>query len=124
MNLERIKGTLIPVWYHVHRQHPAPPDAAGYVPEDKLLPVTDQYIDYDSEDLALLPGYTQVTIAEGRERGEVYIVRNDDIYTPVERMDGIAGGLAVPTPGGGWTALAGRPTHEDSEGNLYVRNYW
>jgi hypothetical protein len=91
----------------------------AYVPEDKLLPMSDQHIDYDSEEPALRAGYAQVQVD-----GEVYIVKAEDIYTKVVPYAGIAGGLAVPTPGGGWTALAGKPTHEDSEGNLYVRNYW
>ena len=91
----------------------------AYVPEDKLLPMSDQYIDYDSEEPALRAGYAQAQVD-----GEVYIVKAEDIYTKVVPYAGIAGGLAVPTPGGGWTALAGKPTHEDSEGNLYVRNYW
>jgi hypothetical protein len=107
------------VLYHVYSQHPARPDATGCVPEDKLLPMSDQHIDYDSEEPALRAGYAQVQVD-----GEVYIVKTDDVYTKVVPYAGIAGGLAVPTPGGGWTALAGKPTHEDSEGNLYVRNYW
>jgi len=120
MKLERINGTLVPVRYHRYSQHPAPPDITGYVLADDLLPISDQYIDYEADEPALKAGYTQVTA----EDGEVYIVRQADIYTRVVPHDGIAGGLAVPTPGGGLSALAGKPTHEDSEGNLYVRNYW
>ena len=119
-DLERINGELVLVRYHRYSQHPAPPDITGYVLADDLLPISDQYIDYEADEPALKAGYTQVTA----EDGEVYIVRQADIYTRVVPHDGIAGGLAVPTPGGGLSALAGKPTHEDSEGNLYVRNYW
>ena len=91
----------------------------AYVPEDKFLPLSDQYIDYDGEEPALRPGYAQVQLD-----GETYIVKAEDVYTKVVPHAGIAGGLAVPTPDGGLSALAGKPTHEDSEGNLYVRNYW
>lgn len=121
MKLERINGTLVPVRYHRYSQHPAPPDITGYVLADDLLPISDQYIDYEADEPALKAGYTHVTAENDHE---VYIVKAEDIYTKVVPHDGIAGGLAVPTPGGGWSALAGKPTHEDADGTLYVRGYW
>ncbi|NLP33436.1 MAG: hypothetical protein GX353_09855, partial [Oligella ureolytica] len=51
---------------------------AAYVPEDKLLPMSDQYIDYDGEEPALRTGYAQVQVD-----GETYIVKAEDIYTKV-----------------------------------------
>ena len=109
------------VLYHVYNQHPARPDATGYVPEDKLLPLSEQYIDFDADKPAFIAGFTQVTEPE---TGEVYIVPSDDIYTAVVESDVITGIRAVKTPGGGLTALAGKPTHEDADGIVYVRNYW
>ena len=122
--LERVENLVRVEYYAFGKEPPAgsrlpAPNAVGYVPEDKLLPMSDQYIDYDSEEPALRPGYVQVQVD-----GETYIVKAEDVYTKVISHAGIAGGLAVPTPGGGLSALAGKPTHEDSEGTLYVRNYW
>ena len=87
----------------------------AYVPEDKLLPMSDQYIDYDSEEPALRPGYAQVQVD-----GETYIVKAEDIYTKVVPHAGIAGGLAVETPRG---LVAATPTHKDDADTLYVRGW-
>ena len=84
----------------------------AYVPEDKLLPMSDQYIDCDSEEPALKTGYAQVQVD-----GEVHIVKDEDIYTKVVPHAGIAGGLAAETPRG---LIAATPTHKDDAGTLYV----
>ena len=84
----------------------------AYVPEDKLLPMSDQYIDHDSEEPALRIGYAQVQVD-----GEVHIVKDEDIYTKVVPHAGIAGGLAAETPRG---LIAATPTHKDDAGTLYV----
>jgi len=60
MTLERVENM-------VHVQYEG---RVAYVPEDKLLPMSDQYIDYDSEEPALRPGYAQVQVD-----GETYIVK-------------------------------------------------
>lgn len=87
----------------------------AYVPEDKILPLSDQYIDYDGEEPALRTGYAQVQVD-----GETYIVKAEDIYTKVVPHAGIAGGLAVETPHG---LVAATPTHKDDAGTLYVRGW-
>ena len=105
MRLERVENLVRVEHYAFGKQPPVgsrlpAPDAVGYVPQDKLLPVSDQYIDYDSEEPAFKAGYTQV-----RVNGETYIVKAEDVYTKVVPHAGITGGLAVPTPGGGWIGI-------------------
>ena len=123
MNLERVEN-LVPVKYYAFGKEPPvgsclpAPDAVGYIPEDKLLLMSDQYIDYDGEEPVLKPGYMSVYAD-----GEWYIVRPDSIYTAVYEHTGIAGGWAAEYPAGGIVA-APAPTHEDSAGGYYIRQSW
>ena len=105
-------NTLERVENMVHVQYEG---RAAYVPEDKLLPMSDQYIDHDGEEPALRAGYAQV-----QADGETYIVKAEDVYTKVVPHDGIAGGLAVEIPRG---LVAATPTHKDDAGTLYVRGW-
>ena len=120
--LERVENLVRIEYYAFGKEPPVgsclpAPDAVGYVPEDKLLLMSDQYIDYDSEEPALKPGYMSVYAD-----GELYIVRTDDVYTAVYEHTGVAGGWAAEYPAGGIVA-APAPTHEDSAG-YYIRQIW
>ena len=97
------------------RSHLPAPDAEGYVPQDKLLPPSDRYIDFAAD--ALKPGYMSVYVD-----GELYIIRTDDVYTAVYEHTGVAGGWAAEHPAGDIVA-APAPTHEDSTG-YYIRRIW
>lgn len=118
--LEHVENLVRVEYYAFGKEPPAgsrlpAPDAVGYVPQDKLLPPSDRYIDFAAD--ALKPGYMSVYAD-----GDLYIVRTGDVYTAVYEHTGVAGGWAAEYPAGGIVA-APAPTHEDSAG-YYIRQIW
>lgn len=117
---------LIPITYHAYARDPFPPDATGYVPEDKLLDMHDERYTYWDKNDEIQPraGFRLVgTPKESDYQGYWYAVRLTNIYTLVTEDERLDTGWGANYPGGGSSSVS-PATHQDEDENLYIRMYW